>query len=610
MYTSFFGLSEKPFAITPDPRYLYLSERHAEALAHLLYGINESGGFIQLTGEVGTGKTTVVRTLLSRVPQHADVAVILNPRVTPAEFLLTICEELGVPLAAGERGSVKEMIDALNRRLLATHASGRRVIVIVDEAQNLDADVLEQVRLLTNLETATQKLLQIILIGQPELRELLARNDLRQLAQRITGRYHLHPLTREETKGYVRHRLRVAGAAGEIFTPGALEEIYRISGGIPRVINVTCDRALLGAYTTDTRRINTELVRRAAGEVYGRHFAPTWLRWGAIAAAALALAAVLFFALRPGRHAPVVTANAGAGAVPAPAAAAPSPAAAGTTPAIAIPMPSAATPVAAAPAVAPPAGSTEAAPAGGAAPAGTGGAAGTGVATKSGAATGGSAGVISRGAPLASLNTLLAESGEEVSMASAYRRLLSLWGTALTSDKNPCAQAARAGLSCLSDRGSWGQLRALNRPAILTLNNDQGRPVHVVLTGLDDEYATLALGEKGRRVSLSEISQVWMGEFTLVWKPKIGKPKELSVGMRGEGVQWLRRSLAAVRGAAITPDPLDVYDQSLAIAVQNFQRDHRLTADGIAGLTTQVVLDTALAEPGSPLLLAAPKRGG
>ena len=201
MYLSFFGLNEKPFAITPDPRYLYLSERHAEALAHLLYGINESGGFIQLTGEVGTGKTTVVRTLLSRVPHHADVAVILNPRVTPVEFLLTICEELGLGIADADRDSVKQMVDALNRRLLAAHAEGRRIIVIVDEAQNLSADVLEQVRLLTNLETPTQKLLQIILIGQPELRELLDRTDLRQLAQRITGRYHLEPLSREETQG-------------------------------------------------------------------------------------------------------------------------------------------------------------------------------------------------------------------------------------------------------------------------------------------------------------------------------------------------------------------------------------------------------------------------
>ncbi len=287
MYLRFFGLNEKPFAITPDPRYLYLSERHAEALAHLLYGINESGGFIQLTGEVGTGKTTVVRTLLSRVPHHADVAVILNPRVTPVEFLLTICEELGLGIADSDRDSVKQMVDALNRRLLTAHAEGRRIIVIVDEAQNLSAEVLEQVRLLTNLETPTQKLLQIILIGQPELRELLDRTDLRQLAQRITGRYHLEPLSREETRGYVRHRLRVAGAAEEIFTPAALGEIHRLSAGIPRVINVTCDRALLGAYTQETRKVTPSLVRQAAAEVYGRRFLPAWLGW---LAAALGLA--------------------------------------------------------------------------------------------------------------------------------------------------------------------------------------------------------------------------------------------------------------------------------------------------------------------------------
>src|SRR5580704_15432023 len=310
MYTSFFGLAEKPFAITPDPRYLYLSERHAEALAHLLYGINESGGFIQLTGEVGTGKTTVVRTLLSRVPHHADVAVILNPRVTPVEFLLTICEELGLAIAERDRDSVKQMVDALNRRLLNAHAEGRRIIVLVDEAQNLSFDVLEQVRLLTNLETPTQKLLQIILIGQPELRELLDRTDLRQLAQRITGRYHLMPLSREETKGYVRHRLRVAGATEDIFTPAALGELHRLSMGIPRVINVACDRALLGAYTQETKKITASLVRQAAGEVYGRRFFPTWLGWVVGCLATAAFAGTLFLGWQFWRHqSPVLSAS-------------------------------------------------------------------------------------------------------------------------------------------------------------------------------------------------------------------------------------------------------------------------------------------------------------
>ena len=194
--------------------------------------------------------------------------------------------------------------------------------------------------------------------------------------------------------------------------------------------------------------------------------------------------------------------------------------------------------------------------------------------------------------------------------AAAFRRLMSLWGTALSSDKAPCVEATRNGLACLTDKGSWGQLRALNRPAILSLNDERGGAYRVVLTALDDDYATLALGEHDQRVPLTEVSRYWMGDFTLVWKPRVNPTRELSMGMRGEQVKWLRRSLEAVRGGSVSENPLDLYDQALAIAVQNFQRDHRLNVDGIAGLQTQVVLDTALAEPGSPLLIAASKRGG
>src|SRR6516162_8960782 len=290
MYLSFFGLNEKPFAITPDPRYLYLSERHAEALAHLLYGINEAGGFVQLTGEVGTGKTTIVRSLLAQTPKNAEIALILNPKMTAPEFLLTICEELGIGVPDSALGSLKDLVDILSEYLLRAHAAGQRVVLVVDEAQNLSPEVLEQVRLLTNLETNTQKLLQIILIGQPELRELLARNELRQLAQRITGRYHLNPLTRDETVAYARHRLRVAGATNDIFTGGALSEVYRLSGGVPRVINVICDRALLGAYTQDRHRVTGALVRRGAQEVFARRIPPWWLAWTAIVATLVVLA--------------------------------------------------------------------------------------------------------------------------------------------------------------------------------------------------------------------------------------------------------------------------------------------------------------------------------
>jgi general secretion pathway protein A len=577
MYLSFFSLNEKPFAITPDPRYLYLSERHAEALAHLLYGVNEAGGFIQLTGEVGTGKTTVVRTLLSRVPHHADVAVILNPRVTPVEFLLTICEELGLGIAEADRDSVKGLVDALNRRLLATHADGRRVIVIVDEAQNLSAEVLEQVRLLTNLETPTQKLLQIILIGQPELRELLDRTELRQLAQRITGRYHLEPLSREETRGYVRHRLRVAGAAQEIFSDSALAEVHRLSSGIPRVINVTCDRALLGAYTQEMRKVTASLVRSAAGEVYGRRFLPSWMSWlvGALGLLGIGGVALLGWHLWQQQRLPFqgATGVAAASVRPAAATAAIPP---GSTPA--------ADPSAAA------AGLPLAAPAAGLS---------TAVAALPAAAH-----------AAASLNALLAANGADTTDAAAYRHLLSLWGAAMTEDKNPCGQALKAGLSCLEQRGAWAQVRALNRPAILTLTDEHGQRHRVVLSALDDRIATVNIGDHVERVPLDELSRDWFGEFTLVWKPKTGRTRQLSVGMRGDEVRWLRRSLNALQGAASDPEHADVFDEQLAIAVQNFQREHRLNVDGIAGVQTQVVLDTALAEPGSPVLLPNAARGG
>jgi general secretion pathway protein A len=564
MYTSFFGLSEKPFAITPDPRYLFLSERHAEALAHLLYGINESGGFIQLTGEVGTGKTTVVRTLLSRVPHHADVAVILNPRVTPAEFLLTICEELAVPLETADRGSVKSMVDALNRRLLSAHAEGRRIIVIVDEAQNLSAETLEQVRLLTNLETATHKLLQIILIGQPELRVLLERTDLRQLAQRITGRYHLEPLSRQETFEYVRHRLRVAGAAGEIFSPAALAEVHRLSAGIPRVINVTCDRALLGAYTQESHRVTAALVRRAAGEVYGRRFTPRWLTLAAGACVLAAIAGTAAVSLNIWRQQ-----------------AADGRSAAKTNPKVPGPAPV----VSALPADDP-------------------------VPSKSAAAAPSATVAATPPVPPApTFNALLTANSGSTSDAAAFRRLLSLWGTAMTDDRDPCAQAQRAGLACLEQRGSWAQVRALNRPAILTLTDDQGRKHRVVLAALDERFATLLVGDRDQRVPIDDVSHDWFGDFTIVWKPKTFHTRELSMGMRGDEVRWLRRSLDALHGAASDPDHADVYDEDLAIAVQNFQRAHRLTVDGIAGLQTQVVLDTALADPGSPLLQQNPPHG-
>lgn len=266
MYCKHFGLDSKPFSISPDPRFLFLSDRHREALAHLLYGVGEGGGFVQLTGEVGTGKTMLCRTLLEQLPDSVDVALILNPKLSGFELVATICDELKVAYPRDTQ-SLKVLIDHLNHHLLDSHAAGRRTILILDEAQNLSTEVLEQIRLLTNLETAQAKLLQIILIGQPELQTLLARNELRQLAQRITARYHLGSLGREETRTYITHRLRVSGGHADLFTPQAMDEVHKLSTGVPRLINVICDRALLGAYVEDKRRVDRTILRHAANEV-------------------------------------------------------------------------------------------------------------------------------------------------------------------------------------------------------------------------------------------------------------------------------------------------------------------------------------------------------
>src|SRR5580700_6789103 len=412
MYLTFFGLNEKPFAITPDPRYLYLSERHAEALAHLLYGINEAGGFVQLTGEVGTGKTTIVRSLLAQTPKNAEIALILNPRMTAPEFLLTICEEIGIGVPDSSTESLKDLVDILSHYLLRAHGAGRRVVLVVDEAQNLAPAVLEQVRLLTNLETNTQKLLQIILIGQPELRELLGRNELRQLAQRITGRYHLHPLSRDETAAYVRHRLRVAGATTDIFSGPALNEIYRLSVGVPRVINVICDRALLGAYSMDRHRVTGTLVRNAASEVFGKRIIPNWLPWAAAGSTAVVLlcATVALWNAHLWSSKPQTTATTGV----AQAHATPTAQSAGDRP----------TPVSTTGAIVPAAAAV---------------------------------GTISR--ETVSLASLLAKHADETDTDSAFANLFGLWGLKYTpASTDPCTQATQQGLDCLTQRGSLAQL--------------------------------------------------------------------------------------------------------------------------------------------------------
>ena len=545
MYTSFFGLNEKPFAITPDPRYLFMSERHGEGLAHLVYGVTESGGFIQLTGEVGTGKTTLVRTLLGQIPAEVDIALILNPQLTAVEFLTTICEELTITLPE-DKGSTKALVDALNHHLLDAHARRRRTILLIDEAQNLDDDVLEQLRLLTNLETAKQKLLQVILIAQPELREKLSQSNLRQLAQRVTGRYHLEPLSREEADKYIAHRLRVAGALTEIFDTRARREVFRLSGGVPRVMNVICDRALLGAYSRESRTVNKRLVRRAATEVSGQPLPPVIMKFvvPVISVIGLMVLGAAMWAMvdrEPSASDTVVSVP----LITGPAAAEPVTNQAGEEP---LPDPASEQP---------------------------------------------------------GLEAQLAEFGPDSGTDSGITTLLSLWGIDYDAAAGPaCAQAETQGFSCYFQRGSWNGIRQLDRPVVLTLTDSQGKTHQPVLVSLDDDVAELSFGGTRMRFPVDEVADLWFGQFLLIWRPPSGTPVAISPGMQNENVRWLRQSLA-VLDSSYQPQPADsdYFDDDLQQQLMAFQRRHRLEADGLAGQKTQIIINSLLALDGTPRLV-------
>ncbi|HEY0060913.1 MAG TPA: AAA family ATPase [Telluria sp.] len=325
MYTHFFSLKQSPFSIAPDPRYLFMSERHREALAHLLYGVGSGGGFVLLTGEIGAGKTTVCRCFIEQIPSNTRLAYIFNPKLSVEELLLSICDEFRIALLPPGPGpvSVKSYVDAINTDLLASHARGKNNVLIIDEAQNLSADVLEQLRLLTNLETNERKLLQIILIGQPELRTMLARPELEQLAQRVIARYHLGSLSEQETGSYIAHRMAVAGATGPSpFKRGVLPRIHQITHGVPRRINLLCDRALLGAYVENSHEVTRAILRRAAGEVFsiqtkGARLGKRWPMMAAGVAAAAVVSAAAAWQLMPAKKAPTAIAAAAAVAPPA-----------------------------------------------------------------------------------------------------------------------------------------------------------------------------------------------------------------------------------------------------------------------------------------------------
>jgi general secretion pathway protein A len=588
MYLDHFNLTERPFSITPDPRFLYMSARHREALAHLLYGLGEGGGFVQLTGEVGTGKTTLCRCLLDQVPENVDVALVLNPKVTSTELIATVCDELGIEYPEGST-SIKSLTDVLNRYLLDAYARDRRTVLIIDEAQNLSADVLEQVRLLTNLETSTQKLLQIVLIGQPELRTLLARDDMRQLSQRVTARYHLDPISREEADAYIKHRLQICGTTQIVFNKRAVDKIQQLSGGIPRLINVLCDRSMLGAYVEGSTQVDPKVVKKAAREVLAatekkpeeeRSGLP-WLTAGLVVLVLMALAAIV----QPWKQ-PLETA-----AMP--------PDTAAAVPAAARP----ATPL-----------ETVVAPSEQA----------QGVAVDvmedepdKVAVQGEEAAQLAQdeeaeleavaGPEPRTLASLLLET-DSSSYRAAWTELLSLWSVDLPGSVTPdfCDFAKQYGLLCMVEQGNWNTLRQFDRPVILRLTAPDGRRVPVVLQHLEGSIAEVIVGNELYRLDIEQVEQNWYGDYTLLLQAPPDGRLYMKSGDRGPVVSWLRQQLEQAQGVSIpSPDPLD-FDYALQKQVLVFQRSQGLVADGIVGKNTMIHLNTASGREGVPRLLSGP----
>jgi general secretion pathway protein A len=562
VYTAHFGLTEPPFSITPDPRYLYMSDRHREGLAHLLYGIGEGGGFVQLTGEVGTGKTTLCRCLLEQLPPEVDVALILNPKLTDIELLAAVCDELGIAYPPGTE-SRKLLVDLLYQYLLDAHGRGRRTVLIIDEAQDLAPDVLEQIRLLTNLETSTWKLLQIILIGQPELIRLLSREDLRQLAQRVVARYHLRPFSLEDTRAYIRHRMGVAGQKVKIFTEAAVRLAHRASRGIPRLINAICDRALLGAYAQDMHRVDAATMRRAAREVLGRpipHAARRWLWVAAVCATGVVVAGVGIL-LSPERFGL-------------------------TAMSVALSRP------AAPPADTPPVMASDRADG------------------RVGGLPSGMANVveIKPARPRdTSVAELLSDRSLRADRRSAFRSLYARWGVhfdeAMTAPL--CGQEQPQGLRCLFRTGTWAKLRRIDLPAIIELATPSWERRYATVVALNDRTVTLELAGRRYTFPVSELDRYWDGPFILLWKGPPLSSLLIEPGTRSKDVEWVRERLSDLDGTPMTSTDRDLFDNELRARVIDFQHRRSLVPDGIVGEETLVHLSLAPRDPNIPRLSQA-----
>jgi len=544
MYQDYFGLKEQAFSIAVNPRYLYMSQQHKEALAHLLYGV-KGGGFVMLTGEVGTGKTTIIRCLLEQLPTKTEIAIVLNPMSNVHELLCTICDEFSIEYDENKK-STKSITDLLHQYLLNNHRQGKNTVLLIDEAQLLSPQVLEQIRLLTNLETASQKLLQIVLVGQPELNELLAQPRLRQLSQRITARFHLTPLTLEETQRYIQHRLSVAGMTENKnpFTPAIIKQIHRFTGGIPRMINILCERALVGAYGNNKPLIDKQIFSLAKKEVEGNRQSnlvtqapfPIFLYGGISIAVGLILG--IIFLLAHLLFSPTKVQHTS-----------PNPQdVARSTQGIVTPAPSS-TPQA--------------------------------LTQTAGASESSSDNV----------RKLFAIADKTRAQSILFGHL----DFTINPNAHPCWQINTQGQHCSTAKfDTWEEISSLNRPLVLSIVTPDKFNAHAVLIGLQGDSA-LVIGddEKHHVIPLDTLGPLWTGEVFYAWKKPKDYKEPLSMGDRSTTVAEVADQFALL-DAQPTPLTTKRFNKALRERVKIFQRENGLTSDGILGERTLMKLNESL----------------
>lgn len=580
-YEPYFDLKSTPFSISPDPRYLFLTPQHREALAHLLYGVNSQGGFVMLTGEVGAGKTTMCQCLLEQLPENTDVAYILNPKLRPREFLAAFCDELKLDYDASST-SLKYFIDLISRHLLQSHSKGRNTVLMVDEAQNLSADLIEHLRLLTNLETHEKKLLQILLIGQPELRDMVDRPELKQVAQRITARFHLYPLNKSEIAAYVKHRLKIAGAKRPLFKEQALKRLWGYTRGVPRLINIICDRALLGACVSGHAKVSREILDKAAAEVFGETQRPRpAVKQVALAALLVIVVAGSSFAafsyvkrnglpwdishltsdlvarfktakpvqiVGPGTETPAeVMQDEGLDLVAnrEQAAADPIPADEPVLNDSDEPMPVEEEDLA----------------------------------------------LVQADSSLSTVQQTSLQLPQDVAtgrlLKQSLSKLMALWGVSAEpgSVSEACRIIVAEKLACMDGQANLAQLARFNRPAMITLYDPQWNSYSAVVESIKDGEVYLSINGESQQVSAVELGKWWYGDYLLFWEVPPGYVGNFAEETYGPVVGWLKKQLGA------ESEPMNDFTPELTQRVRAFQRSNGLVPDGIVGPKTIIAIN-------------------